>query len=81
MTTFKKLRLLGASALSLAYASRWRADAYWENNIKIRGVAAGMAIVRAAGAKLARERVGDSMHLNVKAFYAHLLDNAVGRKA
>lgn len=46
---FKKIRLLGSAALSLAYVAAGRADAYYERGIKIWDVAAGIAIVKAAG--------------------------------
>jgi len=47
--TFKKVRLLGSAALSLAYVASGRADAYFESQIKIWDVAAGLAVVAAAG--------------------------------
>jgi myo-inositol-1(or 4)-monophosphatase len=40
---------LGSAALSLAYVASGRADAYQENDIAIWDVAAGIAIVKAAG--------------------------------
>jgi myo-inositol-1(or 4)-monophosphatase len=40
---------LGSAALSLAYVASGRADAYHENDIAIWDVAAGIAIVKAAG--------------------------------
>ena len=46
---YKKVRLLGSAALSLAYVASGRADAYVERDIKLWDVAAGLAIVRAAG--------------------------------
>jgi myo-inositol-1(or 4)-monophosphatase len=46
---YKKVRLLGSAALSLAYVASGRADAYYENDIAIWDVAAGIAIVKAAG--------------------------------
>lgn len=46
---FKKVRLLGSAALSLAYVACGRADMYFENDIKIWDVAAGLALVKAAG--------------------------------
>jgi myo-inositol-1(or 4)-monophosphatase len=46
---YKKIRLLGSAALSLAYVACARADVYTENDIKIWDVAAGIAIVKAAG--------------------------------
>jgi myo-inositol-1(or 4)-monophosphatase len=49
VTRFRKIRLLGSAALSLAYVAAGRADAYLERDIRIWDVAAGLALVRAAG--------------------------------
>jgi len=46
---YQKVRLLGSAALSLAYVACGRADAYEEERIALWDVAAGIAIVRAAG--------------------------------
>lgn len=46
---FKKVRLFGSAALSLAYVSCGRCDMYQENDIKIWDVAAGLALIKAAG--------------------------------
>jgi len=46
---FRKVRLLGSAALSLAYVAAGKVDAYYEKNIKIWDVAAGLALVQAAG--------------------------------
>jgi myo-inositol-1(or 4)-monophosphatase len=46
---FKKVRLLGSAALSLAYLACGRVDAYSEEGIMLWDVAAGLALVRAAG--------------------------------
>jgi myo-inositol-1(or 4)-monophosphatase len=46
---YKKVRLLGSAALSLAYVACGRGDYYRENDIKIWDVAAGLALVAAAG--------------------------------
>lgn len=46
---FKKLRLLGSAALSLAWLAAGRADAYREDDIWFWDVAAGLALVAAAG--------------------------------
>jgi len=46
---FKKVRLLGSAALSLAYVAYGRIDAYKEENIMFWDVAAGIALVKAAG--------------------------------
>lgn len=46
---YKKIRMLGSAALSLAYVACGRADVYAEEGIALWDVAAGLAIVRAAG--------------------------------
>lgn len=46
---YKKIRLFGSAALSLAYTACGRTDAYSEDNIKFWDVAAGIPIVIAAG--------------------------------
>lgn len=46
---FRKIRMFGSAALSLAYVAAGRADAYFERDIRIWDVAAGLALVRAAG--------------------------------
>lgn len=47
--SFKKVRLIGSAALSLAYVASGRADAYYEKDIKIWDVVAGLALVKATG--------------------------------
>ena len=51
---FRKIRLLGSAALSLAYVAAARADAYFERDVRIWDVAAGLALVRAAGGEFDR---------------------------
>lgn len=46
---YKKIRMLGTAALSLAYVAAGNADIYLEKGIKLWDVAAGIALVRAAG--------------------------------
>lgn len=46
---YKKIRLLGSAALSLAYVASGRADAYMENDIMCWDVAGGLAIAIGAG--------------------------------
>lgn len=46
---YKKVRLFGSAALSLAYLALGRVDAYTEFSIKIWDVAAGIAILNALG--------------------------------
>jgi myo-inositol-1(or 4)-monophosphatase len=61
---FKKVRLLGSAALSLAYVAAGRADAYYERNIKIWDVAAGLALVKAADGKIAFSGFPESKIVN-----------------
>lgn len=49
---FRKIRMLGSAALSLAFVASGKVDAYYEKNIKIWDVAAGLAIVKAAGGEI-----------------------------
>ncbi len=46
---FKKIRLFGSAALSLAYVACGRVDAYTEEDIMLWDVAAGIALVLSAG--------------------------------
>ena len=46
---WKKIRAIGSAALSLAWIARGWADAYIEEDIRIWDVAAGLALVKAAG--------------------------------
>lgn len=46
---FRKIRMFGSAALSLAFVASGKVDAYYENNVKIWDVAAGLALVKAAG--------------------------------
>jgi myo-inositol-1(or 4)-monophosphatase len=51
LNSYKKLRWLGCASLSLAYVACGKVDAYEEKGIKIWDVAAGIALVRAAGGR------------------------------
>lgn len=46
---FKKIRHIGSAALSLAYVASGKAEAYYEKDIMLWDVAAGLALVKAAG--------------------------------
>ncbi len=65
--SYKKVRLLGSAALSLAYTASGRADLYHENNIAIWDVAAGLAIVVSAGGTILCEPTKIKNRFNVKA--------------
>ena len=65
---FKRTRLIGSAALSLAYLAAGRVDAYYERGIKIWDVAAGLAIVKAAGGAIFHTAADPKKHtLDVEA--------------
>jgi len=49
---WKKIRAIGSAALSLAWVARGWVDAYFEEDIRIWDVAAGLALVKAAGGEI-----------------------------
>ena len=49
---YKKIRLFGSAALSLSFVASGITDAYIEENIMVWDVAAGIAIVKAAGGQV-----------------------------
>lgn len=55
---FRKVRMLGSAALMLAYLAAGRVDAYWEDDILLWDVAAGLAIVQGAGGYVSAETSG-----------------------
>ena len=65
---FRKVRLLGSAALSLAYVAAGRTDAYYERDIRIWDVAAGLGLVQAAGGEVLR---GASSVPHALTVYAH----------
>lgn len=56
--SFRKLRMFGSAALSLAYVASGHADAYAEDDIMFWDVAAGLALVEAAGGHVRCEETG-----------------------
>jgi myo-inositol-1(or 4)-monophosphatase len=81
-STFKKVRMLGAAALSLAYCSAGKVDAYCEDNIMLWDVAAGIALVKAAGGWVSYEK-SDTLEwgLNVRCGSTPSLFNRIGNNA
>src|SRR6266851_4415081 len=51
MSAYKKVRMIGSAALSLAYVACGRGDVYHEDGIMLWDVAAGLALLRAAGGR------------------------------
>ena len=63
---YKKIRMIGSAALSLAYVACGRFDAYIENEIKLWDVAAGIAINKSLGGKYKAKYLKDfSVNINV----------------
>ena len=69
---YKKLRALGSAALMLAYVACGRCDAYAEEHVAIWDVAAGLAIVQAAGGRYTMESAGAGERYHVEASNAAL---------
>lgn len=63
---WRKVRMLGSAALALAYVAAGRADAYREHGTMFWDVAAGAALVTAAGGKTLLE--GDIFNSPINAF-------------
>jgi len=78
---YKKVRLLGSAALSLAYVACGRADAYQENDIAIWDVAAGLAIVKGAGGVAGFRTGGKENRLIVRAANGRLFRQMAGVEA
>lgn len=55
---FKKIRMIGTAALAVAYVASGRADVYSERGTNLWDVAAGMALVKAAGGFIKIEATG-----------------------
>ena len=64
---FKKIRLFGTAALSLAYVACGRVDYYHENNIKIWDVAAGLALIKSGGGVVQFTSPNNDMTVQVQA--------------
>jgi myo-inositol-1(or 4)-monophosphatase len=73
---YKKSRLLGSAALSISYVASGRVDAYCERDIKIWDVAAGLAIVEAAGGKNIWNKSNNINAVIVYAANKSLVENA-----
>ncbi|MBF0594195.1 MAG: inositol monophosphatase [Candidatus Omnitrophica bacterium] len=64
---YKKPRLLGSAALSLAYVASGRFDAYAERDIMLWDVAGGIALIEAAGGKVRMIKAGHEYGYHVQA--------------
>lgn len=62
---FKKVRLLGSAALSLAYVAAGRFEVYAEEDIKFWDVAAGIALIKSLGGCIKVSNTKNEYGLNV----------------
>lgn len=72
--SFKKIRALGAASLMLAYVASGQADAYYEKDIYLWDVAAGLGLVARAGGTYSLKRNASSFKYEVTATNALLAD-------
>ncbi len=70
---YKKVRMLGSAALMIAHVACGHFDAYEEEDIYLWDVAAGLALVAAAGGRFDIEPGSDTMKYKVRAWNGNLL--------
>jgi myo-inositol-1(or 4)-monophosphatase len=64
-STYKKVRLVGSAAISLTLVASGSVEAYQEDDIQYWDVAAGLALVEAAGGRIRMEARGSRWQRNV----------------
>ena len=62
---FKKIRMIGSAALSIAHVANGSLDAYFEEDIWLWDVAAGLALVKAAGGDYSISEIKETWQLDV----------------
>ncbi len=60
---YKKIRMIGSAALALAYVAVGRSDVYFERSIRLWDIAAGLALVQAAGGVVRMRASTSGKHL------------------
>ena len=63
--SYRKIRMLGSAALSLAYTAVGRCDAYFERNIRLWDIAGGLALVKATGGRISIKACKKTLTYNV----------------
>ena len=71
---FKKIRMIGSAALSMAHVANGALDAYFEEDIWLWDVAAGLALVSAAGGNFSISEIKATWQLDVFAYNGILKD-------
>jgi myo-inositol-1(or 4)-monophosphatase len=64
--TWKKVRMIGSAAMASVYVASGKAETYKENGIFIWDIAAGAAIVKAAGGKVSIENFQSDYRVDAK---------------
>jgi len=64
---FKKIRMIGSAAMSLCHVATGSFDAYYENDIFLWDIAAGLSLVKAAGGEYMVEKGSNNLKFNVRA--------------
>jgi myo-inositol-1(or 4)-monophosphatase len=75
--SFKKVRAIGSASIMLSYVAQGIFDVYYENDIYLWDVAAGIALVEAAGGKVYYKAKPDSFKYEVLASNAPLFDESL----
>ena len=70
---WRKVRMIGSAALALAYVAAGRADCYHEDDIMMWDVAAGLALVMAAGGSVEARLLSMQAPFTVTAHNGHLV--------
>ena len=63
---WKKIRMIGSAAMAAVYVASGKADAYSENRIFLWDIAAGAAIVKAAGGKVLIQNLTSDFRVDAK---------------
>ena len=71
---WRKVRMLGSAAMAAAFVASGKADAYKEKNSYIWDVAAGAAIVKAAGGYVSLSNQNESFQVDVFFSNGHILE-------
>lgn len=72
---FKKIRMFGSASCSLAMVAEGKCDCYWEDNIMLWDVLAGLVLVRASGGDFIVEDGSVPFSLKVFAAGRNLMDD------
>lgn len=73
---FKKIRMLGAASSMLSYVANGSFDVYYENDIYLWDVAAGICLIREAGGEIYMKKNHDDYKYEVIASNKHIFNKA-----